>query len=335
MTNEILSEQKNHILCLQLNRPNALNAINHNMVAQLSNSLDYAKKNDDISMVILEGSGRAFCAGGDVLGAYHAKQQGSDFVDFFSAEYAYNLKLANFNKPYLSFYNGIVMGGGVGNSIYGKYRIASENTIWAMPEAAIGFFTDVGASYFTQRLSLPLALFICLTGIRLQAADCLDFGFITHYIKACDMEQVKFDLITNSRYEALENYKSTPEKRTLEKEQIALIEEWFNATSFTDILKNLEKQNCNFAEDILKMFASYSPLSLLVIFKHIIESRTKTLAQCLAQDRIVMYNMLHSPDFYEGVRALLVDKDKQPKWEFENIYDISQAKVESYFHSAY
>lgn len=350
---EILFERKENIVFLKFNRPSALNAINYNIVMAMDEALDYCAENDEIVAIILEGEGRAFCAGGDVLSAYKASLKGSNYVDFFKTEYKYNLKLYNFPKPYLCFYDGIVMGGGVGNSIFGKYTIATENTLWAMPESAIGFFTDVGASYFTQRVSLQLALFICLTGARLNAADCLNFGFATNYVASENIAAFKTLLIKNLKNKmwgreqqnneifhlvnkSLDQYSCDAGQPSLTNDKIALIEKCFSATSVQDIINNLleeDRLGSKFAQELIELFKLLSPLSLLVIFKHICKTRSLNLPECLKQDYIVMYHMLHSHDFYEGVRAMLVDKDRNPKWEYANIKDIDENTVLNYFKS--
>lgn len=347
---EILFERKDNIVFLRFNRPSALNAINSNMVMAMDEALDYCAANDEIVAVIVEGEGRAFSAGGDVLSAYKASLHGSNYVDFFKAEYKYNLKLHNFTKPYICFYDGIVMGGGVGNSIFGKYTIATENTLWAMPESAIGFFTDVGASYFTQRVNLSLALFICLTGARLNAADCLNFGFATHYLASENITALKILLLENLKNmvwkeadknkvfelidKSLNQYSSDAGQPSLTSDKITLIENCFSAKSVQTIINNLSEQEepgNKFAQELIQVFKTLSPLSLLVIFKHICETRTFSLYECLKQDYIVMYHMLNSHDFYEGVRAMLVDKDKNPKWQYSNINDIDYDTVLNYF----
>lgn len=347
---ELLFEQKHNIVFLKFNRSKALNAINKNIIKLLHEALDYCATNDSVVAVIVEGEGRAFSAGGDILGAYKAKQSGSNFVDFFKEEYLFNVKLHNFHKPYLSIYNGIVMGGGVGNSIYGKYKIATENTLWAMPEAGIGFFTDVGASYFTQKLPLSLALFICLTGARLNASDCMHLGFATHYVKEENLENFKQAIIENLKFktwkkdkkeifsifeQTLKIYQSTPVNTNFTAEKNDLIEKCFVNTSVADILNNLtyeKKQGNVLADEILRLFTNLSPLSLLIIFKHLNESRNLSLEECMNIDYTIMYNMLHGSDFYEGVRAILVDKDKNPNWHYKNIEAIDESTLQSYFY---
>lgn len=351
LTSELLVEQKNNIVFLKINRPKTLNAININIIRALNDILDYCAINDDIVAIIIEGEGRAFSSGGDIVGAYKAKQNGDNFVDFFLQEYLFNIKLHNFSKPYISFYDGIVMGGGIGNSIYGSYRIATENTLWAMPEASIGFFTDVGASYFTQKLDLYLALYICLTGARLKAADSIALGFATHYINSQKIEEFKNELMLNLQNkkwnidttnvfsiinETLKSYKTTLEKTSFTEDKIKLLEKCFTSTNVQDILNKLsieQKQNNKFASDILESFNLASPLSLLIIFKHISESRGLTLEECIKKDNIIMSNMLDDSDFYEGVRAILIDKDKNPNWRYKNINDIDETIVANYFNN--
>ena len=178
---EILFEVKNSTGIITLNRPNALNALNLNMAIQFSNKLREWENNNKIERVLLMGKGKHFCAGGDVKSVHLSGPFSKLKSEFFSKEYSLNLQIKKFPKPYLSIWQGVVMGGGVGLSIYGDYRITTESTKFAMPETSIGFFPDVGSSFLLSRLDNNIGKYLGLTGELIQSKDLINFGLATNF----------------------------------------------------------------------------------------------------------------------------------------------------------
>lgn len=322
-----------------LNRPAALNALDQDMLDSINKILEHCLSDPSILSIVIEGEGRAFCAGGDIVAAYREGKNSKPPTQFFRTGYLCSIYLNDFPKAYLSILDGIVMGGGVGISIYGKYRIVTENTLFAMPEAAIGFFTDIGAAYFTKDLPLAHRLYICLTGARLNAADCINFGFATHYINSASAQNLKEKLATiaspNQIEDILKELSIQPEVTPcLTSDDFKIIDDCFNANSVSGILENLfeyEQKGYQFAKNTRQTLLQMSPMSLLIIFYHIVNGKYKNLAECMKTEFRITYNMLSGHDFYEGVRAVLIDKDKSPKWQYNSIEGIDSKLVESYF----
>ena len=193
--------QKNDTGIIKLNRPKALNALNYDMAEIFLKKLNEWDLENSIKRVLVYGEGNAFCAGGDVKNLFLSSNKNNLKEIFFQKEYTLNNAINEFKKDYLSIWNGIVMGGGVGLSMYGKYRVATQNTKFAMPESAIGFFPDVGASYFLSKLNRGVGLFLSLTGFAINARDVMDLGLATHYSDADNIEEIKKNYIQTGNIE--------------------------------------------------------------------------------------------------------------------------------------
>lgn len=347
--NDIIFTLENNVVFIKLNREKALNAINDNIAIALFKALKAFEADDSVVAIVIEGTGRAFCAGGDVVTAYHKGKAGTPAYDFFHLEYLFNIYLNNYPKPYIALIDGIVMGGGAGISAYGKYRIVTENTVFAMPEANIGFFTDIGAAYFLQSTNLSLRLYLCLTGARIDWGDCFYVGFATHCIEAQHLAQIKTELVQNlsglswqktgSNAEIfakidnlLQNYIFPAGAKITQ--HVEEIERCFGKPSLELCLAELSlcsQQGSDFAKTCLKMLRPLSSLSLAVIYKHVTDSSNSSLEDCMKMEYRITSNMLKSHDFYEGIRAALIDKDKAPNWKYSDISQIPLPEIAEYF----
>jgi 3-hydroxyisobutyryl-CoA hydrolase len=290
-----------------LNRPKALNALNLSMIRQIYPTMQSWEKNK--CLVLMRGVGdKAFCAGGDVRAVTEAGKSGGSLTqEFFREEYQLNYLIGSFKIPYVAFIHGITMGGGVGLSVHGKYRVATEKTLFAMPETAIGLFPDVGGSYFLPRLQGKLGLYLALTGYRLKGSDVLNAGIATHICHSTNVAQLQQSLIDSDASQVdtvLEAFSAkTPELKSQEfslKPVMNKINEAFSAKSVEEIISNLKKDESKWSQDTLNTLLKMSPTSLKVTFKQLELGATKDLKECLEMEYRMTQKFCAAHDFYEG-----------------------------------
>lgn len=333
---EIAFERRGKAGLVRLTRPKALNALTRIMVSALHRALIAWSTDEAVHCIIVEGEGRAFCAGGDILAVYHAGRSGAPLYDFFADEYRLNAYIRHYPKPYISLIDGIVMGGGVGISVHGSHRVVTENVTFAMPEVGIGFFPDVGGSAFLPHLPEHFGTYLALTGNRIKQGDCLQSGIATHAIKAEDKEKLKRSLIRSGDPEkALKGKTINPDFETPEamRDMISVL---FDSPTLSGCLIRLAAAGVNGGEEaqkLLDLIKTRSPTSLHVSFRQIEEGRELDMDQCMQMEYRILCRMLENHDFYEGVRALLVDKDNSPVWSPAKIEDITPEMVDAYFAS--
>jgi 3-hydroxyisobutyryl-CoA hydrolase len=335
-SSEVEFKRINQVGQIILNRPKQLNALNKNMVRLMNNTLTEFENDDKIKAIVVKGAGEtAYCAGGDVKSIREHFMNGEikSAMKFFGDEYILNHHIATCKKPYIALMNGITMGGGVGVSIHGKYRISTEKTLFAMPETAIGFFADVGGSYFMPRLKDSLGLYLVLTGNRLKGADVKRTGIATHYVsssnltnlenklyQANDLDEKQIELIINN----------FDEKVTGEYD-VSKISKIFSEPSLERIIEKLEQDNSDWAKQQLKLLSKMSPTSLKVSIKQLEQGAKKSLKECLEMEYLLAQKFAIKSDFLEGVRALLVDKCGKPSWNPANYKEINDEYVDWYF----
>jgi enoyl-CoA hydratase len=309
----IKSEKRGFLGLLTLNRPNALNALDHGMIGAISAQLQAWVADDGIKTVAIRGEGpRAFCSGGDIRAVQQAIVAGSDSgMDLLRDEYGMNALIGEYPKPYIALIHGICMGGGAGVSVHGKYRLADATLSFAMPETGIGFIPDVGASFFLSRLPDEMGMYLGLTGAPIGLGDALDVGLMTHAVDRDDFDAV-IDALAEGR-----DFTSFVRKREAgalapHRKRIATI---FAGHSVEAILERLDRDGSDFAHDIAQTIRTRSPTSLKLVFRQLREARGLNLRQCLAMEFRLASRILPAHDFREGVRAALVDKDRNPKWQ--------------------
>ncbi|TKC72622.1 enoyl-CoA hydratase/isomerase family protein [Brucella abortus] len=330
---EIGFERKGKAGLVKLTRTAALNALTHNIILALDRALQAWEDDPEVACVILEGEGRAFCAGGDVVAAFKAGQAGTPAYEFFHDEYRLNARIGRFPKPYVSLINGIVMGGGAGISVHGSHRIVTENTMFAMPETGIGFFPDVGGSAFLPHLHDNFGYYLALTGNRIRWGDCLQSGIATHAVAASDLEDVRDDIIATGDIDAALTRSQYPDFET-SVEIRQLVAECFSGATLADCIEALERAaeaGNKSARDILTVMATRSPTSLAVTFRQLADGRPLGLDDCMRMEYRIISRMLEEQDFYEGVRALLIDKDGAPAWKPATLEEVKPEQVNAYF----
>lgn len=316
-----------------LTRPKALNALTHGMVLSLAKALSAWEDDPAVDMVLVKGEGRAFSAGGDIMQVYQARSSGAPPpVDFFADEYRLNAHIQRYRKPYVALIDGIVMGGGVGISFHGSHRVLTENALFAMPEVGIGFFPDVGGSHILPPLG-PFGMYLALTGNRIGPGDALGCGLATHTIKAADQDAVVESLLRSGDPDVALREFSVPMRRETEGTILSAIDRHFSQPSLDAIVASLEAaaKTEGFAGKTLAIMRSRSPTSMAVAFRQISAGRELSMAGCMNMEFRILSRMLAGHDFYEGIRAAIVDKDRQPKWKPAELEEVTAAEIDAYF----
>jgi enoyl-CoA hydratase len=345
-SDEILLDHEGGLGIVTLNRPKALNALTLGMYRVFDPQLVRWGADPSVQALMVRGAGdRAFCAGGDVRAIYDArydaKGPGDYKADFFREEYCLIQRVHRFPKPYIALVDGIAMGGGCGVSINGSHRIATERTVFAMPEVHIGLFPDVAASRFLNLCPGRIGLYLALTGMRVRAADALYCGFATHYVPQAGVGDLTAALATlDWRPErvreqvdsALARFAADPGPARLPALQPA-IDRCFGAASVEAIVAALEGETGDWAREALAAIVRASPLSLKITFRQLQLGRGMSVEQALALEYRMTQHVMAGHDFFEGIRAALVDKDQRPRWQHASLGAVTAAEVESYFAS--
>ncbi|WP_207478970.1 enoyl-CoA hydratase/isomerase family protein [Arenibaculum pallidiluteum] len=346
MTDEILFERRGALGLVTLNRPKALNALNLAMIRAFSPRLRAWAEDPAVRAVVVRGAGdRAFCAGGDVLAVWEdgmAARRGGDGAgaltrDFFREEYLLNHCIHHFPKPYVAVIDGITMGGGVGLSVHGSHRIATERTLFAMPETGIGLFPDVGGSWFLPRCPGRIGTYLALTGARLGAADLLHTGIATAYLPSEGVEALLADLegaelgggapaidVVVARHRGDPGPAAIAENR-------AAIDRCFGFEGIEEIIDALQREGTDWAKVTLTVLSQMSPTSLKVTLRQLRIGAGMGFDDAMRMEYRLSQACMRGHDFYEGIRAVLVDKDKTPKWQPATLEAVDDALVESHF----
>ena len=326
---DIVFSETNQTGIIKLNRPKALNALNLEMAKKFHDKLLEWEEKDNILRVLLVGEGKHFCAGGDVKSLVLAGKENSLKHDFFKIEYKLNYLISQFSKEFLSVWNGVVMGGGVGLSIYGDHRLATDNSKFAMPESAIGFFPDVGGSYFLSNLPGNIGKYIGLTGEVLGLNELIFFGLATHYFKNNKIEDVKEKFITRGEI-SHDNFEVKNDTYLIK--NMNLINELFNGNIQT-IISNLKNHNSEFSKKILDILFVKCPMSLAISTKLIDDAKGKSLKECLETEFQLSQKIVYRSDFDNGVNSVLISKDHNPIWEPSKIDEINIEDLDFYFET--
>jgi enoyl-CoA hydratase len=324
-----------------LNRPKALNALNLGMVEAMQQKLDEWEVDPGIRAVLVEGAGgRAFCAGGDIrrLAESATTKDPSYCREFFSAEFNLNRKIFRFAKPYVAILDGITMGGGVGLSVHAPFRVATESTLFAMPETGIGYFPDVGASYFLPRCPSEIGMYLGLTGNRLDGQDSVECGIATHYVKSEQILQLVDNLeqITQEKDVSFEISKilrkfSSKVSSKLVSVTGKKIQKCFSKNSMDNIFEALEQVGTEWSQKTISQLNKKSPLSLKVTFRQLREGQSLDFESCMVMELRLALRFMEERDFYEGVRAVIIEKDNKPNWKPKTIEEVLDKDIEKFF----
>ncbi|WIM13637.1 enoyl-CoA hydratase/isomerase family protein [Enhydrobacter sp.] len=341
---EILFEVKDGLGIITLNRPKALNSLSHGMILEMEKVIPQWEKDSAVKAVVVRGAGdRAFCAGGDVAGLYREMRDdpsGTTRRDFFRDEYIVNRRIYRYAKPWISLIDGIDMGGGVGLSVHGSHSVATEKFLFAMPETTIGLFPDVGGGYFLSRLPGALGTFLALTSHRLKAADGLWAGIVQAHVPSAKLDDLQAALGSadlsgpdpNKKVDkVIARFAEDPGVPALPA-MMQDIDRCFSAESLAEIVAKLRKRSGEWADKQLAALLKLSPISMAITLEQLKRCANRSFEDSMTIEyRMSQRCMQKGHDFFEGVRALLIDKDQKPKWNPSTIEGVTPALVEEHF----
>ena len=320
---------------LRLNRPKALHSLNLDMVQAITRALLDWRDDPNVRIVLIDhAEGRGFCAGGDVVAiARDVPDGGQVGRDFFFHEYRMNHLMYTYPKPGVAFMDGVTMGGGVGISCPCRYRVATERTLFAMPETTIGLFPDVGGGRYLSRLRGRSAQYLALTGARLDGADCIALGLANFYVPSDRLDELKAQICANpEKTESILAGAAVPPPAAKIVAQLPNIDRLFASDDYEEILAALEADGGEWAAAQLATLAQRSPTSCKVSLKMLVESpRHLHFVDEMRMEFDIMIRMFQAPDFSEGVRALLIDKTGNPQWTPATPSEVTDAMVDTYF----
>jgi enoyl-CoA hydratase/carnithine racemase len=328
----VIATREGRIGRIVLNRPQALNALDIGMIRAMTAALKGWRDVPAVNAVVVEAAGgRAFCAGGDIRAIRaHALAGERDAIEaFFSEEYALNLMIDEYPKPHVALIDGICMGGGIGISVHGQMRAATEAATFAMPETAIAMLPDVGASFMLPRLPGALGIFLGLTGVRMVGADAVHAGIATHFVPKAELSALsrilpKDGVASVAVYaRALAPFSLAPHRDAIDR--------CFGVASVAEIIARLEAEGTGWARETLATLRSMSASSVLWSFEVMRRGAGLSLAECLQMELRLTRHVTAHPDFAEGVRAMVVDKDRKPKWQPARIEDVPLEKIAAMF----
>ena len=337
---DILFERRGVAGLVTLNRPKALNAVTLGMVRALAAQLHAWAADEAVSRVIVSAAGdRAFSAGGDIRALYDLGRAGrhSDMLPFWREEYTLNALIKRYPKPYVSLIDGIVMGGGVGLSVHGSHRVAGDRYLFAMPEVSIGFFPDVGATWFLPRLPGELGAYCALTGERLKADDSVKATLATHRVRSTRFAELRDALCADADVDVVLAGFADPVAEGPTTAQRGAIDRLFRSKQVEHILAALDDEarsggaDAEFASVTAATIRAKSPTSLKLALAQVRGGKTLSFGACMATEFRIVSRIIHGHDFYEGVRAVIVDKDNAPRWRPDALEAVTQAEIDRHF----
>jgi len=334
---EVLLEQRGRIGLITLNKPRALNALSLSMIHAIAPRLQAWATDDGVDAVVIQGAGeKAFCAGGDIRDLYEGR--GTDFgPTYYAAEYKLNVLIHTYPKPYIALMDGVTMGGGVGMSVHGSHRVVSDRILFAMPETGIGLFPDIGASWFLPCCPGEIGMYLGLTGHRLRAADTLYAGIGDAHVPADRLDDLLAALAGATSLDGdgvaaiLRNFAVDPGAAPLADHRAA-IDRCFAGDSVEDILARLAAEDSDWARAQIETISTKSPTALKVTYRQLREgARIESIADIMAMEYRLADRSFRGHDLFEGIRAVVIDKDGAPKWDPTSLDAVSEADVDEYF----
>jgi enoyl-CoA hydratase len=334
---EIICERRGACGFALFNRPAALNALTPGMIRALRQALEAWARDPSILRVVARGAGdRAFCAGGDIRLIYEQGLAGQHEAQlaFWRDEYRLNQFIARYPKPYVALMDGFVMGGGVGVAIHGSHRIAGDRLAFAMPEVAIGFFPDVGATFFLPRLPGGMGAYIGLTGARVGAGDALAAGLANAFVPSARFDALAEALGGTGDTDAIvARFAADPPAPALARHR-ALIDDCFGAPDVAAVLARLDAASASgdaFAQATAATLRKHSPTSLAIAFRQTRPEAGRSVEEALRLEYRVVSRVLRAPDFYEGVRAAIIERGAAPRWRPARLEDVDPAVIDACF----
>ena len=325
---------------IRLNRPKAINAVTLEMFRDIDKALDVFEVDPDVAVIVLEGAGeRGLCAGGDIRALWESSKVEGDLGKIlWREEYILNARIKKFPKPYVAFMDGIVMGGGVGLSAHASHRVVTERTTLAMPEVGLGFFPDVGGTWLLSHAPGEIGTYFGLTGQTMNGPDAVYAGFADAVVPSSRSAGLR-DVLTKARpgstaseIRALIDGFATGETAGPVAAMRATIDRWFSYDRMQDIIAALTRDRSKLAQSTLKTLGEKSPRGMVVALKLLrLARQSSSLEECLVREYRAALEVFRSDDFREGVRAAVIDKDRNPKWSPPRIEDVTPDMIAPYF----
>lgn len=331
MTDQIIARKHGSLGYITLNRPKALNALTEDMCLAMTTALQAWASDPEVGAVLLDGAGeRAFCAGGDVILLHDSGKAGDDRAEkFWRTEYALNELIYRYPKPYISLIDGFVMGGGVGLSVHGRLRVAGDKTVFAMPETGIGYFPDVGGTYFLPRLGKAVGNWLGLTGAQLKTADSCTLGIANAYVSS-DRHSDLIEALAQANLDGSDVAVATVMKDFVQRpphaEALPAALTCFEKETVPAILRALDNDGSDWAVKQAENLRQKSPLALAVTLEAMRRGGKLNFREAMTRELDYSLGFLKTQDFYEGIRAQLIDKDRNPKWSHGET-DVTEAQV--------
>lgn len=329
----LLTKVERSVAIATLNRPDVLNVIDLDLIDAFYRELKRWEDDPSVGAVVVRGAGtRAFCAGGDIRAVWE-KRGDREFMDMvYRNEYILDDYIKQYPKPYIALMSGIVMGGGCGLSVHGRYRVVTESTVLAMPECKIGLFPDVAGSYFLSRCPNEFGMYLGLTGLRVGGSDAIRLGLADYFVSSARLDELvdRIGEKGNVR-DALE-----PIVEQLEPSSLAptsAVQRIFGGDSVATIIKELRKEETLWAREALAAMEKACPFSLELTFRTIRGARKRTMRECLVMDFRIATRLMERADYFEGVRALIIDKDNKPRWKPRTIEEVDGKELARCFES--
>jgi enoyl-CoA hydratase len=335
-SDDVLTHVDDGVGVITLNRPKAINSLNQHMVDALSAVLTRWENDDAVRAVVLTGAGeRGLCAGGDVVAVYDsARKDGVEVRRFWRDEYLLDGQIGRFGKPYVSLMDGIVMGGGVGVSAHANTRVVTDTSKIAMPEVGIGFIPDVGGAFLLSRAPGALGLYAALTGAPFSGSDAIAMGFADHYVPHGELDAFTAAIVADGIESALAGHAVEPPPSNLAAQR-DWIDECFAGDTVQDIVAALRGHHAGPGtgpQEAADLIATRSPIAVSVALDAVRRAaKLDTLEDVLVQDYRVSSASARSHDLVEGIRAQIIDKDRNPKWSPATLAEVGAADVEAYF----
>ena len=340
---EVIVERRGTAGLIRLNRPKALNSLTIPMVRTIAAALDEFAGDQAVASVLVMGEGeRGFCAGGDIRAIHLSGRSGDGLAEtFWREEFRLNHRIASYPKPYVALMDGITMGGGVGLSSHGRHRIVTERTRLAMPETGIGYFPDVGATWLLPRTPGESGTWMALTGLDINASDAIYTGLADVYMSSSRLEEAVHRLTNLSAGSSSDDVDAVLRDLSEQVDEgrlqanAAMIDRAFHFNRVEDIASALAAEEGEFAAETRRVMLTRSPTSLKLALRLLRAGRqSRTLGECLARELGACMHVLHGPDFYEGVRAAVIDKDRNPKWSPPTIALVNDEMIGRFFEPA-
>ncbi|WLQ08485.1 enoyl-CoA hydratase/isomerase family protein [Arthrobacter oryzae] len=331
-TDEVLFERRGHLGVITLNRPRAVNALTAGMAAAMLDQLTAWEDDDGVATVLVHGAGeRGLCAGGDIVAIYEDMLAGGEATaDFWRTEYQLNALIAGYSKPYVAFMDGLVLGGGVGISAHGSVRVVTERTRTGMPETTIGFVPDVGGTLLLSRSPGESGTHAALTGAHLSGADALFLGLADHFVSSGNLPALAAALETEAAEDAVGRFAEEPPASALAGQR-DWIDSCYASDDAEDIFRRLRTFDGEAAGEAADTIEAKSPTAVKVALASLRRARGLSLEEVLAEEYRVGLRFLAGADFREGIRAQVVDKDRNPQWKPAALHEVSAADVARFF----